>query len=55
MFSLLLHGAYQTQIRNNFVKGKGADLKGAIISSHVVDRLALYQAEALRDALALAD
>ena len=49
----LKHGVYQTGIRNKFIKGEGADIKGAIISGHFVDRLALYQAEALCDAMAL--
>lgn len=47
----LKHGVYQTQMRNKFIGGE-LDVKNAMIAGHFLDRLALYQAEALRDAIA---
>lgn len=49
----LKHSVYQGKMRNGFeASGTRSDFKLALISGFFVDRLALYQAEALRDAVA---
>ncbi|GLR65710.1 hypothetical protein GCM10010909_03880 [Acidocella aquatica] len=49
----LQHGVNETRLRNNYLNGTRGDIEAMICASHFQDRLNLYQAKSLAEALAL--